>query len=258
MPGTNNTMQATLDYALHLIARGVPCFPCRTDKRPACPHGFKDATTDEAGLRKLWRHWPGPRIGVPTGERFNVVDLDLQHSTAQCWYAQATLPPTRMHVTRSGGRHLFFQPHLKFRTTTSKIALGIDTRGRGGYVIWWPAAGFEVMHGDMLAAVPEAIIHALTPPPVPAFPATKPRYSTGNAQARLSGIVAAAAAAPPGARNSITFWAGCTIRNMLTAGEIGQADAHAAMTALCEASSRNGLPADEIRRTIAKAMRLRS
>jgi hypothetical protein len=159
-------------------------------------------------------------------------------------------------VTRSGGRHLFFQPHLKFRTTTGKIALGIDTRGRGGYVIWWPAAGFEVMHGGVLAPVPECIIHALTPPP-PAFPSVRPRYSAGNAQARLTGIVAAAAA-PLGTRNSITFWAGCTIRNMLTAGEISQADAHAAMTALCEASSRSGLPADEIRRTIAKAMRPRS
>ena len=68
-------MSAADEY-VHLaqnLARncGYPVFPCREeDKRPACPHGFKDATKVSGAIAELWRQWPGELIGIATGEDF--------------------------------------------------------------------------------------------------------------------------------------------------------------------------------------------
>jgi hypothetical protein len=72
-----------LQAALHLTEKGIACFPCLANKRPACPHGFKDAKADKEGVWALWRDYPGVLIGVPTGEMFVVLDLDFKHVTAQ-------------------------------------------------------------------------------------------------------------------------------------------------------------------------------
>jgi hypothetical protein len=100
------------------IATGLPCFPCSASKTPAIPGpgGYKHATRDLAALRALWRRYPGPLVGVRTGETSGVSVLDIdgpKHPEADLWLAahSAKLPATRVHSTRSGGQHLLFQ-HL--------------------------------------------------------------------------------------------------------------------------------------------------
>jgi hypothetical protein len=102
----------TFAWAVRLAKEGFACFPCRADKRPATPHGFKDATGSVETIGRLWSDYPGPLIGVPTGEPSGiaVLDIDPRHG-GKAWFAEHRnrIPATRVHRTQSGGLHFFFQ-----------------------------------------------------------------------------------------------------------------------------------------------------
>jgi putative DNA primase/helicase len=70
------------DVALSLIKRGLPVFPCKVDKKPYTANGFKNASIDPDVIVRWWQTWPDALVGVPTGIRFVVLDLDLQHPEA--------------------------------------------------------------------------------------------------------------------------------------------------------------------------------
>jgi Bifunctional DNA primase/polymerase, N-terminal len=245
--------------ALALARQGLPVFPCRCiDKRPLTDNGFKDASADPDAVNRWWQQWPRAHIGVPTGEKFVVIDLDLQHAGALTWLEtnRARLPLTRTHVTKSGGRHLLFKPNPKVTCTTSKLGPNIDTRGLGGYIIWWPACGLAVLHGEALAEAPQWMLEELTPAPSNVIPFPTPqRTDASNSDARVQGLVATVANAPQGQRNSLLFWAAMRVHDMLANRELDRPAGANAFDALAEAASRSGLPLVEIRRTIASAAR---
>jgi hypothetical protein len=241
------TFGPALPAALRLAAKGMPCFPCGAHKKPICPNGFKNATADEADLRRLWALFPGALVGVPTGERFCVLDLDLQHTEAQVWYSRANLPTTRTHVTRSGGRHLLFQPHAEIKNTVGRIARGVDTRGIGGYIIWWPACGLKVAHANTLAAVPEFLL--------PVKQQTSPVSTLGVRQTGdgwLRGLVRTVVRASEGQRNQTLFWAACRAGEAVSEGK---AASEFVTDVLIEAAANAGLRQAEAVRTIDSGLR---
>ena len=240
-----------LDHALRLAQKGNAVFPCDNDKRPFTAHGFKDASNDPDLIRRWWTRWPDALIGVPTGIKFCVVDIDLQHPEAQEWYGRANLPITRTHVTRSGGRHLLFRPHDEFRCSASKIWKHVDTRGLGGYIIWWPAEELEVLHAGTVAEVPGWIIAKLNPPPPPPPPSRVIGRAApvGN---KVDGLIRTVARAGEGERNHVTFWASCRFAELVDQGMVGRDDA---IALVMEAAARAGLPRDEARRTALSAFR---
>ena len=157
----------TLEKAIRLAAAGLPVFFCSRSKRPTLEGGFHNATTDPAQIKFLYDKAPGDLIGVPCGIKFDVIDPDLQHRPAREWWKanKDRLPPTRMHRTGSGGWHLLFKSHPDF-CTGATVHANVDTRGLGGYIIWWPAEGHTVVNPQMLADVPDWIIAAMPEPAV--------------------------------------------------------------------------------------------
>jgi hypothetical protein len=240
--------------ALKLARQGVAIFPCAADKKPLTLNGFKDASANPDIVHEWWTEHPEALIGVPTGERFVAVDLDLQHEDAQRWYGdnRSRLPLTRSHVTRSGGRHLLFKPTPEVGCSTGKLGGHVDTRGLGGYIIWWPACGLNVLHRRVLAPVPNWIIEALRPPQLPPQNVVPfPIHVNANSQ-QFEGIVRTIATAGQGERNSLCFWGACRMRELVAQNAIGR---DAAIEIIVEAASRAGLPRNEARRTALSAFR---
>jgi hypothetical protein len=245
-------MRAAL-VALDLADRGIPVFPCNSKKRPLIEGGFKNATTDHALIEEWSRQFPDALIGVPTGEKFIVVDFDLQHAEAQQFYARANLPLTRNHATRSGGRHLLFRPDDRVACSAGKIWPHVDTRGKGGYIIWWPAEGLDVLHGGTAAEIPEWIIKKIQPKEEPArAPYVSALAPPHQVRRKVEGIVGAIATAPEGQRNSVTFWGAKRLHELVEQNVIDQSQA----IALAErAAVQSGIPLTEARRTVRSAMR---
>jgi hypothetical protein len=171
-----------LESALKLCGR-LPVFPCLESKKPASKHGFKDASKDPTRIAELWREFPGPLIGVPTGEvsGIDALDIDPRHDGDK-WLAEAieALPITRIHHTRSGGKHILFRHADGVKNTAGKIAPGVDTRGEGGYIIWWPASGCEVENPRTLDGWPRWLLRILIPSrrPAPAVPVSRAEATT--------------------------------------------------------------------------------
>jgi hypothetical protein len=189
---------------------------------------------------------------VPTGHRFVVVDPDLQHRAARQWWKsnKDRLPITRRHRTMSGGWHILFRPHLDFRHGTT-VAPNVDTRGLGGYVIWWPAEGFEVINPGALAEVPEWILAAM-PPPERELPLNKGSDNTlvsptpieiyleqqTSPDAAFGGILRTMAGAQPGEKQKLAFWCANRTCELIRDGLL---DRHDALEALTDVALSTGL-----------------
>jgi hypothetical protein len=237
--------------ALTLASMHLPCFPCAESKRPACPHGFKDATNDLQGVRDLWARYPGPLTGVRTGagSGLDVLDVDPKHREAIDWFKEhcGRFPKTRIHSTRSGGIHLLFRHAAGLRCSGSRIARGVDVRADGGYVIWWPAAGLPLMLDAPLADWPQWLLDLLIPLSRP----VAPRVVVADSRA-LGQIVRRLARAHEGERNAIAFWAGCRAGEMVASGLL---DADTAAAVIAEAATLAGLPYSEAERTARSGIR---
>lgn len=161
----SDLLNAALDYA----ERGLPVFPIWTalpslagggficacgkphkDQNAAkhpmsrlAPNGFKDATTDAARIKHFWTCAPNANIGIATGRKYVVLDIDPRHdgdkTLAALEQQHGTMPPTWRALTGGGGIHVHFTADAEIRNSVGKIGPGIDTRGDGGYVVAPPS-----------------------------------------------------------------------------------------------------------------------
>lgn len=249
-------VQTVLDAAVTLALGGLSVFPCHDKKAPSCPGGFHAATADPIALKSLWNRYPGTLIGVPTGEKtgLDVLDIDPRHGGMEWLNAhRESLPPTRMHHTRSGGIHFLFQHHQGLRNSAGRLAPGVDVRAEGGYILWWPATGLKTVYDTLLAAWPDWIIQNLCPPQQ-TFAMSPMEFGTGYAFAALKSAATSVIAAPEGSRNETLNREVWSLSRFFTTGELHPSDVAAALS---EAALAAGLSRDEIIATVASALRAR-
>jgi hypothetical protein len=114
---------------------------------------------------------------------------------------------------------LLFKPNDKVGCSAGKIHPHIDTRGKGGYIIWWPAEGLEVLHADVLAEVPDWVTSRLRPSTAAARVQQPLRCD-----ADLDPLLGVILRAKEGERNTATFWAACRLAEHVHAGQLSDGD----------------------------------
>jgi hypothetical protein len=167
---------STIAKSLAMICR-YHVFPCEGQtKRPAWGkreggHGFYDASTDPNEIARLFSHPRADLIGIRTGSTsgVSVLDIDAKHGEACAWWQryERHFPATRTYRTRGGGLHLYFQHRPGVINSEGRPVIGIDSRGEGGYVIFWFAAGFECLDHSPPAPWPIWLSALLWPAPKP-------------------------------------------------------------------------------------------
>lgn len=244
------------DWALYLAGQGWPIFPLQPgSKRPAIKAWHTRATLDTDRIARCWAAG-AYNIGIATGPaRLVVLDLDTSKSDhegpdgdeALAALAEArgvALPDTYMVRTPTGGAHHYYRAPdgVVLRNTTSHLAARIDTRAEGGYVVApgsrLPGGGYELVDdtdpvelpGWILQALADRAAHGLSRSPEIAV--TKPTTYAGSA---LSGECARVSAAPNGHHNHVLSTAAFNLGQLVAAGLLEHAQAHAELLAAGQA-----------------------
>ncbi len=125
--------------ALWYAQQGWPVFPLLPGhKEPHVRNGFKGATTDLDRIDRWWKEHPDSNIGLATGVRFDVIDVDgPQGIKSLAEMREGTLPDVHGRVATPRGLHLYILPTGD--GNTAGIRPGIDFRGKGGYVVAPPS-----------------------------------------------------------------------------------------------------------------------
>jgi hypothetical protein len=138
-------------------ALGFPVVPMHTaqpGRRCTCPDaGCSDpgkhprlrgwqrlAATDPAVVGAWWRRWPDANLGLVTGRRFDVLDVDGDRGVEALRAALSIIPaehPGPVARTGGGGWHLLYAP----TGLGNRVGLlaGVDWRGRDGLIVAPPS-----------------------------------------------------------------------------------------------------------------------
>jgi hypothetical protein len=249
--------------AMHAVRPGGGC-SCAD---PACPDPGKHprlaawtrlASTDPATVRRWWRRWPDANLGLVTGRRFDVLDLDGTEGVEALRAVLSIAPlehPGPVARSGSGGWHLLYAPSgLGNRV---RLLPRVDWRGQGGLIVAAPsrhASGGRYRWVQPLTAelpeVPEGLRQLLTPPPVTRAtlpPAPRPASGDGGqsraeryAQAALQREAARVRAAAPGSCNDTLNRAAFNLGQLVAAGLLDPDHVHQVLLAAALAAPATG------------------
>jgi Bifunctional DNA primase/polymerase, N-terminal len=239
---------------------------CRVGR--ACPDPGKHprlagwqglASTDPAEVQSWWRRWPAANVGLATGTRFDVLDVDGPGGEAELRaLVQAGVVPRAGPLARTGGGgwHLWFAP--TGLGNRGGFCPGLDWRGRGGLVVAPPSQHplgrcyrWVRPPGAELPAVPAELRALLAGPgrPAPAPPPLAPGRGYGTAA--LRGEAGRVAAARPGGRRQALNTAALKLGRLVAVGQLEEARVWAELAA---AARTTGLGEHEIAKTVRRAL----
>ncbi len=245
--------------AITLTELGFNVFPLEPrGKRPLTPNGCKDATRDNDVIHTWWTRWPDANIGVATGPGSNLYVIDIDGPDAEtAWSSLAqTGDDDTLTVNTSRGRHLYYRCGDPLPNTASRIAVGIDTRGNGGYVVAPPSihpsgATYEFAAARLPRDIPQWIRDLVTPranntggdPTMVLGHPARDAY----AKATLSRLYDSVAKAEEGTRNDTLNRAAFSAGNLIAGGVLEEHDVEMTLHA---AASAAGLTTNEAQATI--------
>jgi hypothetical protein len=220
---------------MHTIRPGGGCTcadpTCRDlGKHPRLAGWPQLAATDPAIVGGWWRRWPDANLGLATGRRFDVLDLDGRQGVEALRAVFSIAPwehPGPVTRSGSGGWHLLYAP----TGLGNRVGLlaGVDWRGRDGLIVVPPSQHTTGRRyawvRPLTAALPEVPLglrRRLAPPLAtrttrPPAPTTVGRGG-GYGRAALAGERAAVAAAQPGHRNATLNRAAFNLGQLVAAG----------------------------------------
>jgi hypothetical protein len=226
-------------------------------------HGLKEATCNRARVLAWWTRHPQANIGLATGHRFDVLDVDgpagaqAIQELAAAHGLQCSGPLVR---TGGGGWHYYLVP-TGLGSVQPRELNHVDWRGLGGYVVappsrhasghpyqWAPGRDLETPLGEVPAAL-RARLERRWPQrsvgPV-ALAATGAAPGDRYARAALTEELARVAAAPVGRRNRQLWESTRNLYNLVATGALEHREVDQALLAAAE---RCGLLAEEPRQT---------
>jgi Bifunctional DNA primase/polymerase, N-terminal len=200
------------------------------------PHGLKEATTNRARVLAWWTQQPQANIGLATGYRFDVLDVDgpTGAQAIRIFAGEHGLHSSGPLVRTGGGGWHFYLAPTGLGNNRPMGLEHVDWRGRGGYVVappsrhrsghpyqWVAGRDLDTPLPEVPAPLLERLQHrqADRPAPVPSVPVGD-RPGPGYGQAALAQETAWVATAPQGQRNQQLWEAARNLYNLVAAGAL--------------------------------------
>jgi hypothetical protein len=227
------------------------------------PHGVKDATCNRARILAWWTRHPQANIGLATGHRFDVLDVDgpTGAQAIRTLAAEHGLASSGPLVRTGGGGWHFYLAPTDLGNVHPRGLAHVDWRGRGGYVVappsrhasghpyqWVPGRDLDTPLAEVPAPLRARLERrspqrSVGPVELPATGAgSKERYS----RAALAEELARVATAPVGHRNRQLWESTRNLYNLVATGALGHREVDQALLAAAE---RCGLLKEEPRQT---------
>jgi hypothetical protein len=267
---TADTVSSMVAAALDYAAAGIAVLPIHTPladgrcscrdlgcqsvgKHPRVWRGVHATTTDPAVIRRWWTRWPTANIGVRTGLRFDVCDIDGLPARRRLGGLLGPGSGCGPLAVTGRGWHLWF------------ASTGVGWRGRDAIIVAPPslhAAGVRYRwlrdHRHRLPYCPPALLEVIAPErdplpePVRAVNHPGPYARAALAAETLRVRAAQAPVAGRGGNRNDTLNRAAFNLGQLVGG--GLLDPHTATAELAAAAHDVGLPRAEARRTIASGL----